>query len=122
VTMPAEPSVIDWEQLDAIADGWAGDFVEIFEGFLTDLPSDLNALSDAITAGEAAPIISLAHRAKGCAANFGFHGVYLATLEIESLARANTLENTPAILTQAFDALEAGKREVSQARNQSHPS
>ncbi len=118
MSTPAEPSVIDWEQLDAIADGWPEDFVAIFEGFLVDLPNDLNALSDAILVGDAQPIASLAHRAKGCAANFGFQGVYLATLEIESLARANTLGNTPALLAQAFAALEAGKYEVSQARSQ----
>ncbi len=118
MTIPAEPSVIDWEQLDAIADGWPEDFVEIFEGFLADLPADLNALNDAIAAGEATTIASLAHRAKGSAANFGFQGVYEATLEIESLAKADTLENTPALLSQAFEALEAGKREVARVRSQ----
>ncbi|MEX1119575.1 MAG: Hpt domain-containing protein, partial [Terrimicrobiaceae bacterium] len=115
--MSAGPSVIDWEQLDAIADGWPADFVEIFEGFLTDLPNEINALADAISTQDPAAIASTAHRAKGCAANFGFQGVYLATLEIESLARANSLENMPALLTQAIEAMEAGAREVSQLRS-----
>ncbi len=115
--MTAEPSVIDWEQLDAIADGWPEDFVEIFEGFLADLPNDLKDLADAILAEEPLRVASLAHRAKGSAANFGFQGVYLAALEIESLARASTLENAPDFLSQAFEALEAGKLEVSQARS-----
>lgn len=116
--MSTGSSVIDWEQLDAIADGWPMDFVEIYEGFLTDLPQDLNALAEAIQAGDVPAVASLAHRAKGSSANFGFQGVSLAAMEIESLARAGSLEGAPQFLTQANNALETGIQEVTQARAQ----
>ena len=108
--------MIDWEQLDAIADGWPEDFVEIYEGFVADAPHDLNALAEAIQSGDVSSVASLAHRAKGSAANFGFQGVCLAAVEIESLARAGTLEGTPQYLAQAIAALETGIQEVAGAR------
>jgi HPt (histidine-containing phosphotransfer) domain-containing protein len=108
--------MIDWEQLDAIADGWPEDFVEIYDGFVADSPNDLNALAEAIQAGDIPRVASLAHRAKGSAANFGFQGVSLAAGEIESLARSGLLDGAPEFLTQAIHALETGIREVAIAR------
>jgi HPt (histidine-containing phosphotransfer) domain-containing protein len=112
----AAPSVIDWDQLGAIADGWPEDFVEIYNEFLVELPADLKELGEAIRASDVQKIAALAHRTKGCAANFGFQGVREAALGIENLAKTNSLDGMVDLLQSASEAFESGVREVETVR------
>lgn len=109
-------TLIDWDQLGAIADGWPPDFVEIFDEFLVELPDDLNDLKAAIEAHDVALAASLAHRVKGCAANFGFQGVREAALTIESAAKAGSIDGLTEWLDNAVAAFDAGVLEVEQVR------
>ena len=97
-------TLIDWEQLDAIADGWDPDFVEIYREFEQELPADLLSLRDALASGDAEAVARAAHRAKGCAANFGFERVREKMLAIETQARAGDISQAAALLDEAFQA------------------
>lgn len=110
--MTPQDNIVNWEQLDAIADGWPPDFVEIFQEFLAELPTELLALQAALESGSAGDAQSHAHRLKGSAANFGFEGVQRAAAEIEALARQGSLEGAGEFLQRARDADEAARREV----------
>ncbi len=111
-------TLIDWDQLGAIADGWPSDFVEIFDEFLTEMPVELNSLKAALEARDIPLVASLAHRAKGCAANFGFQGVREAALTIESAAKAGSIEGLTEWMDYAIAAFHAGVAEVIRVRAQ----
>lgn len=110
--MSATNSLIDWEQLEAIADGWPEDFVEIYHEFLKEIPADLARLNAAVASADCSEASALAHRIKGSAANFGFVGVQNAALDLEVLARQGTLQGASLILGGAQQSFAAGVEEV----------
>lgn len=99
--------LIDWEQLDMIADGYTPDFVEIYREFEVDLPRILSEVKVGLEANDALVVSRAAHQAKGSAANFGFNGFSGCMAEIESQAKAGDLSGVPAKVEDAsriFDA------------------
>ncbi|GEM_PF-398615 len=93
---------IDWEQLDMIADGYTEDFVEIYHEFELDLPSILNTLEAALSAGDPVAVFRAAHQAKGSAANFGLKGFSGIMASIEHGAKGGSIDG-------AADALKAAR-------------
>ena len=103
---------IDWNQLDAISDGWPEDFLEIFKEFVRDLPEDLDRVAAAIAAGDSAAAKRHAHQAKGSAANFGFERVRASALAMEDAAKAGDLAQAAEHLAAARRAFAAGLGEI----------
>jgi HPt (histidine-containing phosphotransfer) domain-containing protein len=87
----SDSPIVDWEQLDMIADGYAPDFVEIYREFEVDLPRILAETRDALAAGDAIRTSRAAHQAKGSAANFGFVDFSRVMAKIELEAKAGSL-------------------------------
>ena len=83
--------IIDWEQLDMIADGYTPDFVEIYREFEVDLPRIVGEAKAAVASGDATRIAHVAHQAKGTASNFGFFGFCGVMAGIEVQAKAGNL-------------------------------
>ncbi|MGC1481226.1 MAG: Hpt domain-containing protein, partial [Chthoniobacterales bacterium] len=80
-------ALVDFDQLDMIADGYTEDFVEIYHDFEQDLPRILGEVQAGIDATDPVATSRMAHQAKGSAANFGFIAFTTLMAEIESLAR-----------------------------------
>ncbi|GAB4171830.1 MAG: hypothetical protein Fur0032_11180 [Terrimicrobiaceae bacterium] len=83
--------VVDWDQLDIIADGWGGEFLEIYREFLHDLTADIEALGKALENNDAEAAARLAHRIKGSASNFGFEAVRQIAYDVETAAKVPDL-------------------------------
>jgi HPt (histidine-containing phosphotransfer) domain-containing protein len=113
--MPDE-ALIDWEQLDAIADGWQDEFLEIYREFLVEMPADLRRLGAAVAASDAAAVAKLAHRVKGSAANFGFEGVRRAMTSIEEDAKNGALDRAADLLAGAEQAFALGRAGIDSTR------
>jgi len=109
---PPPAPLIDWDQLDAIADGWPEDFLAIFREFVRDLPSDFEAAGTAIAKADAAALKRHAHQAKGSAANFGFEGVRACALAMEDASKAGDFAAAAESLAAARQAFVAGLAEV----------
>lgn len=97
-------AVIDWEQLDMIADGFTEDFVEIYREFVAEVPGLLASLRAALDAGDTAQAARVAHQLKGSSANFGFIGISSPMSSLELEAKAGSLEKAG----EYFAAAEAG--------------
>jgi len=93
--------VIDWKQMDMIADGYTLDFVEICREFSGEIPGLFATLADVCKANDIAKAARVAHQIKGSAANFGFVGVSVPMAAVEAAARAGSLEGVSARLEQA---------------------
>ena len=91
--MVDETSVIDWEQLDMIADGYSRDFVEICREFTEEIPKLFAALEDFCKANDLTKVARVAHQIKGSAANFGFAGVSTPMAAVEAAAKTGSLED-----------------------------
>ena len=85
--MGVESELIDWEQLDMMADGYTPDFVEIYREFLDQTPELLRVLEQHVAAGNVAGAQDDAHKIKGSSANFGFVGVSEPMSRIERQAK-----------------------------------
>lgn len=94
-------TVIDWEQLDMIADGFSPDFVEIYREYLAEIPALLSDLNAKISAGDTTGTARLAHQIKGSSANFGFIGVSQPTALLEQESKSGSLANAASYLSQA---------------------
>lgn len=105
-------AVIDWEQLDMIADGFTPDFVEIYDEFVTEIPGLLALARENAAAGDALQTSRTAHQLKGSAANFGFIGISgpMASLEME--AKAGSLDRAGEYLAAAGAGFTAAVDEV----------
>jgi len=88
----SDSPVVDWEQLDMIADGFTPDFVEIYREFEADLPRILGEAKSAMADGDAPRAARAAHQAKGSAANFGFFGFSGVMSRIEAQAKGGSLD------------------------------
>ena len=87
VSMGTGSELIDWEQLDMMADGYTPDFVEIYREFLDQTPELLQVLEQHVAAGNVAGARDAAHKIKGSSANFGFVGVSEPMSQIEQQAK-----------------------------------
>ena len=92
---------------------------EIADIFIADLPSQLDALSTAIEAGEAEQIYALAHRLKGALGNLSAKRSLNIAMALETAPTSEEAKKLFKTLTHAIDALKAGlNRMVSeQTRN-----
>lgn len=105
-------NLVDWEQLDVIADGWSGEFLEIYREFLHDLPADIEALGKALELGDVEAAAKLAHRIKGSASNFGFEGVRQMAFDVETAAKVPDLAIASECYSQALAIFEKCRDEV----------
>jgi len=76
-------SQIDWELLDAIADGYDAEFLEIFRELETTTPGLYDQLEAELSSGDFEKASRTAHQIKGCVANFGFADLAETMREIE---------------------------------------
>ena len=92
---------------------------EIADIFIAGLPSQLDALSTAIEAGEAEQIYTLAHRLKGALGNLSAKRSLNIAMALETAPTSEEAKKLFKTLTHAIDALKAGlNRMVSeQTRN-----
>jgi HPt (histidine-containing phosphotransfer) domain-containing protein len=104
--------VIDWEQLDMIADGFTPDFVEIYREYLAEIPVLFASLREKISQGDAVQAARVAHQIKGSSANFGFTGISQPVATIEMDAKGGSLDSAPGLLFQAEGAFQAAIAEV----------
>lgn len=111
--MGIENELIDWEQLDMMADGYTPDFVEIYRDFLDQTPELLRALERHLIEGDLDGAREAAHKIKGSSANFGFLGVSTPMLLIEVRAKEEaTLEGAAERLSEARRNFEYSKAEI----------
>ena len=97
----ADPRLIDWEQMDMIADGYSPEFLEILGEFLAEIPVMLESLAGLESSGDLDKASKVAHQIKGSAANFGFLAVSSAAAEIESLTKSGSRENVGSLIGRA---------------------
>lgn len=107
--MDVDTSVIDWEQMDMIADGYTPDFVEIFREFAGEIPGLFATLDGLCQANDIAKAARVAHQIKGSSANFGFVGVSVPMAAVESAAKAGSLEGFSERLGQARNNFERAR-------------
>ena len=111
--MGDERVLIDWEQLDMMADGYTPDFVEIYREFLEQTPELLGALERHILAGEVEAARDAAHKIKGSSANFGFVAVSEPMSRLELQAKeARDLEGAEDRMLEARGNFENARAEV----------
>jgi HPt (histidine-containing phosphotransfer) domain-containing protein len=108
--------LIDWEQLDMIADGFTPDFVEIYVEYLAEIPQLLSDLGQKIAANDAVNAAKLAHQVKGSSANFGFVGVSDPVAQIEIDAKGGSLASAAFLLSQAQSGFQQAVAEVKTKR------
>lgn len=112
-----ENELIDWEQLDMMADGYTPDFVEIYRDFLDQTPELLQALEGRLAEGDLDGARGTAHKIKGSSANFGFLGVSAPMFLIEARAKEERdLEGAVGRLSEARENFERAKAEVREKR------
>lgn len=107
--------------MDMIADGYSAEFLDILREFAVEVPTLLANLQTACATGECADVLKVAHQVKGSAANFGFRSVSLAAAEIESRAKAGTLDGCVEQLAFAQAAFTASLDELRSSRGVSVP-
>lgn len=110
-------ALVDWEQLDMMADGFTPDFVEIYRDFLAQTPELLADLEACLTRGDIAGTKDAAHKIKGSCANFGFIGVSQPAAEIELRAKERaSLEGSLEAFQAARASFQAAREEVAAKR------
>ena len=115
--MGTESELVDWEQLDMMADGYTPDFVEIYREFLEQTPELLDALENYLSTGDVEAAREAAHKVKGSAANFGFVGVSgpMARLELRA-KEEEKLEGARDCILEARDNFGRSKLEIHDKR------
>ncbi len=111
-TATMNPSPIDWEQLDMIADGFTPDFVEIYREYLAEIPILLSDLRQKIRANDSPMAARIAHQIKGSSANFGFIGISEPMAALEQDAKAGSLGNASIYLSNAENGFSKAVAEV----------
>lgn len=105
-------AVIDWEQLDMIADGFSEELVEIYREFLAEVPGLLGTARENIAAADAVQAARTAHQLKGSAANFGFISVSGPMAALEREAKEGRLEKAGDYVAEAEAGFAAAVAEV----------
>lgn len=106
------PQVLDWEQLDMIADGFTPDFVEIYQEYIAEIPSLFSELRNKINSGDALQTSKVAHQLKGSSANFGYIGVSRPMAELEQEAKGGSLARAAELLGSAEQGFSLAVAEV----------
>jgi len=115
--MGIESELIDWEQLDMMADGYTPDFVEIYREFLDQTPDLLKVLEQRLLEGDARGVRDAAHKIKGSSANFGFVGVSDPMSRIElRVKEEGDLESARERMLEALGNFEKSRIEVHEKR------
>ena len=116
-SMGMASELIDWEQLDMMADGYTPDFVEIYREFLDQTPELLRVLEEHVASGDVAGARDAAHKIKGSSANFGFVGVSEPMSRIEQQAKdKRDLDGAMELALEARGNFERARGEVSKKR------
>jgi len=111
--MGTENELVDWEQLDMMADGYTPDFVEIYKDFLDQTPGLFSALESHLLEGNLDGVREVAHKIKGSSANFGFLGVSAPMFLIEVRAKEErNLDGAAERLLEARENFELTKAEI----------
>ena len=111
--MSTENELIDWEQLDMMADGYTPDFVEIYQEFLDQTPDLLKALENHLANKDIDAARDAAHKVKGSSANFGFIGVSAPMSRLEQQAKEmGILDGGAAWALEARENFERSKAEI----------
>jgi len=94
----------------------------VIDGFLEDIPKQIEALRSYLEAGDMAAALRQAHTIKGASANVGGEALRAAAIEMENAGRAGDLEAVKARLLdiesqfgrlrEAMNALAAERREM----------
>ena len=109
--------LIDWEQLDMMADGYTPDFVEIYRDFLDQTPVLLKVLEQRLLEGDVRAVRDAAHKIKGSSANFGFVGVSEPMSQLELRAKKEgDLEGAMERVLEASGNFEKSRAEVGEKR------
>ena len=108
--------VIDWKQMDMIADGYTLDFVEICREFSGEIPGLFATLADVCKANDIAKAARVAHQIKGSAANFGFVGVSVPMAALEAVAKSGSLEGFSDLLERARANFDQARAELLERR------
>lgn len=95
-----------------IADGFAPDFVEIYQEYLAEMPGLLGNLRQAVLAGDAFLAARVAHQIKGSSANFGYIGVSHPAAELEQEAKGGSLVRGLDLTSEADSGFQAAVAEV----------
>jgi HPt (histidine-containing phosphotransfer) domain-containing protein len=70
----------------------------VIDGFLEDIPKQIDALRSYVEAGDTAAALRQAHTIKGASANVGGEALRAAAIEMENAGRAGDLEAVKARL------------------------
>ncbi len=108
--------LIDWEQLDMIADGFEPEFVEIYHEFLAEMPGLFASMREKMAANDALQVSRVAHQIKGSAANFGFIGISQPFSALEQESKGGSIANAATYLAQGEAALQGATAEVKSQR------
>ncbi|MEO8207147.1 MAG: Hpt domain-containing protein [Chthoniobacterales bacterium] len=108
--------LIDWDQLDMIADGYTEDFVEIYRELSREIPTLFDELQKAIAEDKKEIVARSAHTIKGSTSNFGMLALGELMKKIEANALAGDLESLPGILQQARICFEESSKTIQAQR------
>ena len=97
---------IDWDVVLGIVDGRQDLLLELIDIFFTECDEILPRIADAIENDNAGEVQLIAHRLKSCLGYFGPSEAGDVTWQLESLGRARTLDDAPALLTQLRTAID----------------
>ncbi len=97
---------IDWDVVLGIVDGRQDLLLELIDIFFTERDEILPRIADAIENDNAGEVQLFAHRLKSCLGYFGPSKASDVAWQLESLGRAGTLDDAPALLTQLRTAID----------------
>jgi len=89
----SQAAPIDWEQALECASGRRGLLMELIEIFLSECPSLVDEIGDAITRGSAKGLTLVAHRLKGSLRYFGDSDAAERARELEDMGRAQRMDD-----------------------------
>jgi HPt (histidine-containing phosphotransfer) domain-containing protein len=100
-----EPNVLqDLRQMRTSSPDLIRDLLNLFR---TDVPRQIRAMTEAVTAGDAERLRQVAHSVKGAAANLGAWKLARLCKELEQLARAGTAAAGASLVPELMPAYEA---------------
>lgn len=108
--------LIDWEQVDMLADTFGEEFVMIYGEFLVEIPRLFDSWTAALSSKDPVAVAKIAHQAKGAAANFGFAGLASISNAAEMEAKAGSLEQARELLQMGGVVFEKSAAEVRAAK------
>lgn len=108
--------VIDLETLQELREIMEDEFDGLLETFLSESTRQYDAIDSAMQAGDADGLRLAAHSLKGSCGNVGAHVLQQTCAEIESLARAGTLDPAAQLVVSAQGQLDAVHGEIGALR------